>query len=339
MGQREYISLKPLIDDRDSIFKAVLTPRGDGKTTELKTLALQSFFATGKAAVYVRRWDTEFTDDFYDSFTVNVDTAHPELLQGKNCEIKGSRKKLFHLYIDGVKAITFVALSRAHHLKSSFDWVTHRNIYFDEYTPLDGRYLSGEIDRLLELYTTIDRKHYDNYVLFAGNYITGSIQILDVFNVPLPLKQGLNRSKKRRFCVLYYVNQNNKDLDAVSPLAELTEGLSYNGYLLGGTLYRSNAPLVDVPQGDTPVMRLSVSGDIYGIFFVDNYVVVGRISAKKYKSAPLFAVTPTQDKHGTLCLTIAPAVRRQILFWKYSNSLAFDTQVTADKLQEFYNSL
>ena len=63
-----YINLDPLVK-RDSIFKMCLSDRGDGKTTELKRLALESFYESGKTAVFCRRFCSEMeNDDFLQTF-------------------------------------------------------------------------------------------------------------------------------------------------------------------------------------------------------------------------------------------------------------------------------
>ena len=177
MGKQVYIDLHPLAREK-SIFKMAISDRSDGKTTEAEKLAVETFDESGKIAIFARRYGTEFTAEFFTEFEKNLH-VHPELLAGRDYDFVTPSKKRLGAFLlqpkDSDKkstAVTFVPLTKAGRLKSALGYNTHKNIFIDEYLPLDNRYLPDEVGAILELYKTVDRNHFDNYIMVTGNKIT-----------------------------------------------------------------------------------------------------------------------------------------------------------------------
>ena len=169
-----------------------------------------------------------------------------------------------HLYADGAEFAVCVPLSRAGSVKSAFDVATHKNLYIDEYIPLDGRYLKNEVEAILEIWRTIDRDTWTNYALIMSNHICGTCPLFSYFGV-LP-RDGISRWKNGRFCMLQVANKGNREQVKLSPLGELVEGAPYGDYAAGGYIIDHSARVMTTHTRVSLNYGISAAGKKYALY-------------------------------------------------------------------------
>lgn len=338
MGRQVYIDLHPLAAEK-SIFKMAISDRSDGKTTEVQTLAVESFDESGKAAVFSRRFGTEFTERFFEEFDQNLH-VHPHVLAGRDYDfIKPSKKRLGALLIQprdsDVKrqAITFVPLSMAGRLKSALGYNTHRNIYIDEYIPLDGRYLKDEVDAILELYKTIDRNHFDNYIMVCGNKVTRFNPVFQYFNINT-WKKGLNSYQNGALSLLVYSNKGNTQACEKSAFGDLVRGTKYEAYNAGEFL-RNYAELIKKGHSRICLLYIAHRGKIYGVYQSENDVVID-VARRDGMAAACVCVEPQPPEMRAIWLSSAPNALHLLQAYKYANRLYFENEIIMNDLSKVY---
>lgn len=338
-----YIDLNPLINDPRSVVKMALTERNDGKTTGSKCAALQSFYDSGKAAIFCRRWgDSELTQDFYDTFTDDIQAAHPEMLINRKIDISGAKKKGYALYVDGAKAISFLPLTRAARSKSNFPYQSYRNIYIDEYIPLDGRYVKAEAEAIMELWRTVDRDHsgalqYENYVLITGNKITYSNPIFRFFNIRTLSNNAFNRFQNGRVIVFPWARKGNPATAAGSLLDDLFAGTAMQGYTQGGFMNDLSAFICPVHTKQL-FACIIYQGGYFGIYKADDGVLcVDYLKGNYDGKTPLLCVQAEADTRARF-VSIHPA-RFALRKAKATNRLRFQNEILFENLRGLYTAI
>lgn len=336
--KRIFINLDGL-KNSPSIIKFALTERNDGKTTCAKCMALESFFESGKTAIFARRFSTEFTEDFFTSFVCNERIE--KALRGHEYKFeKATKEKTGAMLIkDGEtykRAIAFVPMSKAGRLKSNFDWKTHKNLYYDEFIPLDGRYLKNEMQNILELYKTIDRGHYDNAVYIFGNKITRDNPLFQYFNITR-WKNGLNSYQNGALSVLVWNNPKNNNLPQNSRFNDLVRGTDYEEYNAGEFLLNTKH-LIQQQHSRVMLCRIADKGKLYGIYYAGASLVVDNL----HQGAPPSVTLCVAPQPPNLCAVFLQAnddLNKILQSYKYNNALFFATELIAEKLQKFYKAI
>ena len=338
-----YINLDPLIN-RKSIFKICLSDRGDGKTTELKRLALESFYESGKTAVFCRRFCSEMeNDDFLQTFPANIEAAHPELLEGRKYAVKGSHKNTYGFFVSDVggtelkKAISFLPLSMAGKKKSAFDYKTHKNIYVDEYIPEDGIYLKNEARTLLNLYKTVDRNHEENYMIICGNKITRFNPVFDFFGVER-FSTGLNSFQDGELDVLVYRNKGNAETATRSKFGNLVKGTAFEGYNAGDFLNTEIDKIIFPSHSKNIVLKIYAKGEFFAAYTSGNGSGICIDKAQRpneFETA--FAAEQTNAKNVIdIRADNAKNVRKMLQFYRYNNRLFYASDNIYHKLKDFF---
>lgn len=341
MAKQVYIDLHPLAREK-SIFKMAISDRSDGKTTEAETLAVETFDASGKSAIFSRRFGTEMNERFFEEFAQNLH-VHPELLAGRDYDfIKPSKKRLGALLLQprdsDVKrtAVTFVPLSMAGRLKSALGYNTHHNIYIDEYIPLDGRYLRDEVDAILELYKTIDRNHFDNYVMVTGNKITRFNPVFQYFDIN-SWKKGLNTYKNGAFSLLVYSNKGNAQACEKSAFGDLVRGTKYEAYNAGEFL-QSYSELIKSAHSRICLLYIAHRGKLYGVYQSENDVVID-LARRDGMPAQCVCIEPQPPERRAVWLSSAPNAQHLLQAYKYANRLFFANEIILNDLAKVYNAV
>lgn len=231
MPKKVYINVDIARSDDRAIIKYIDSDRSDGKTTTMIKMAYDEYHETGKIAVCARRWVPEVTDLYINVLFANLKKVRPV---GALKAAGSAKKSGVHLYEDGKEFAVVIPLSRVTAFKSSFDVATHRNLYIDEYVPLDRRYLFREAEIILDLYRTIDRDTWTNSVWVFSNHVTNNNPLFDYYDV-IP-RDGISRWKNDRFLLLRVANKGNRAAVMSSPLGELTQGTPYGSFAAGGSL-------------------------------------------------------------------------------------------------------
>lgn len=254
MSKRVYIDLKPLLNC-PAFWKEAFTDRGDGKTSAIVKTAIESRLSSGLTPTICRRWGSEMGKQFKDDILTKIKKFCPEVYEQCNLVWQGNLKQggLFLVDKNEPAARPYIhafPLSMVTKMKSGLDVSTHRNLYIDEYIPLDGRYLPNEAEVILELYRTIDRDYllttepYLNYVLICGNRV-GRAPATDLyFNVDHDYNTNtLKLYKDNSIAVFTYANKGHTEYVKTSKLASLVRGTPYADYAEGGAL-RPTAPQI-----------------------------------------------------------------------------------------------
>lgn len=344
--KKVFINLDALIS-RPSIFKMVLSPRGDGKSTTLAVKAIETHDESGKSAVFCRRFGTEFPNEFFDTFHANVAKVRPDLLAGRKFDfVKPSKTRTGAFLLsprDGDKlqtAVTFCPLSKAGRLKSALGVDTHKNIYIDEYIPLDGRYLKEEVNAILELYRTVDRDTGTSYVLVAGNKITRFNPIFSFFDIT-KWGRGINTYKNGALEIMVYANRANSDTAKQSIFGNLVDGTEYQQYNEGEFLAPLNA-LIQPWHTRALLCKVAHDGRVYGLYSANNGAVFAPLKNES-KYAVTLVCAPQHATNGAVWISnqnqIGKYWRGLLAEYKYNNALYFCDEQVAMQLQKFYNAI
>ena len=260
----KYYSAKPMLK-KGALFNMCLSDRSDGKTFDIKYRILENYknsggYQKGDQGMLVRRWATEITSAMTSSFFNEVLRVKEDMAKAyAGYEFMGTSgsvkirpkeeeegKKNTHPW-DVICYI--VPLTKSGKLKSNWDVARLHEIDFDEYAPLDGRYIKDEMTYLLELYKSVDRDRYTTQLCCFGNKIDPFNPFFSFFKLDLSIEQSKIRTyRDGTLCVQIYSCDEHREHVAASPFSTLVDGTSYEGYNAGGILNASNFRIVQVDK-------------------------------------------------------------------------------------------
>lgn len=253
-----------------ALYIYVDSDRSDGKTTAMIRMAYDDFHDTGKTAVCVRRFVGALTSLYMRTICNNLRKVRP------NCgelTFSGSPKRDGILLFEDKKPFAlFIPLSRADGVKGALDKDDYGNIYMDEYTPLDGRYIPREMTLINSLWETVDRRHYNTKFWFFSNHLTTSNPVLNFFRV-IP-RNGLSEWQNGRFLMLRVANKGNREQMRESPFGELMRGTGYEEYAFEGGALHSVKRFVTPKHEKTRLPFTIRCNGIYGLFTGEYGLVV-----------------------------------------------------------------
>lgn len=318
--KKVYIDFGPILSDEDSIFKYISSDRSDGKTTGIIRTAYDVWRETGLCGVIARRFSTEITTLYCETMLTNLRKVRPDC--GK-LTYKGSPKKDgVQLFADGNPIAVCVPLSRAYAIKSSLDVATHKNLYVDEYVPLNGRYLpkNGDVPAILEIYRTIDRDTFTNFCLISSNHISLSNPVFSYFNV-VP-RNGISRWKNGRFILLQVANKGNREQIRNSPFGELVAGTPYEEYTQGGAITETAGRIQPQHERGRLPFGIECGNAIYAVYFAPQCkYVLDRIATQETR---IYSVEPNGGaKNGIYLKSNAAQGVLRMLRAFYQNSLLY----------------
>lgn len=328
--------------ERKSILKMCLSTRGDGKSTWIAKKAVQSFDESGKAAVFCRRFETELSREFFDTFITLIKTAAPDLLNRDYDVIMPSKKRAGALLLQPLdsdvkkNSVTFVPLSKAARLKSALDWSTHKNLFMDEYIPLDGRYLKDEATALLELYQTIDRQHYDNFMLICGNKVTQYNPVFEYFGITSWTNGKINSYRNGALDAFMWDRKlQAEDETAQSVFDALVAGTEYDNYANGAFLDDENA-LINGQHTRCAVFDVFARNKLFTLYQNEKSVCFG---AHKDGKRPVYSIEAAPQSVNARWLKDAENVRLFLQKYKYRNNLFFENAFVFEALKAFYKAI
>lgn len=294
MPKKVYVNTSELEQDTEALIKYISSDRSDGKTTAFARIGYDEFKRSGKIGVYLRRFVNEITSLTVETFITNL----RKVRNTGELTYKGSAKKSgIHVYENGKEFAVFVPLSRAGQVKSAFDCETHKNLYFDEYIPLDRRYLPDEPSRILELFRTIDRDTWESCIWVASNHVTNYSPLFEYFGITP--RNGISRWKNGRFLLLQVANKGNREQVKLSPLGELVRGTTYETYTQGGTLEEFGMLIHrEHTKAREPFLVKGSNSALYGFYWCDAGLVIDR--AEKKAGEPIFGVLPANGADGVV---------------------------------------
>ena len=143
---------------KNFLMALTMSDRSDGKTFSIKEETIADWRENKWIGVYVRRWKTEIPETLYTTFYNDVQEKYPEKYGDLKFRYNKNGVKVWDAEAEEWSQILyFVPLTMAAKLKSTLDVNPIHKVFFDEYIPLDGRYIKDEMTVLLEFWKSIDR--------------------------------------------------------------------------------------------------------------------------------------------------------------------------------------
>ena len=186
------------IQAEDADFNLIWGEKGNGKSYQAKhKVAINKYIKTGKRFIYLRRWKEEISANKVEQYFADVDVF--KLTGGKyNC-ITVYRQQLFFSNFDiekvkttrGEKIGYVMALSTEQNY-SGCSYLDVEDILFEEFMSR-SEYISNEANKLMFLYSTVDRKRHKVKVWLLGNTVSRVcpyIQDWDLHEIISTQKQG-----------------------------------------------------------------------------------------------------------------------------------------------------
>lgn len=335
-----YVNFEKLIDS-PAFFKEAWTDRGDGKTSLIAKTAFYSWLESGKTAVLCRRTWTCMGPDWRADILGKVLRFAPESRE-MGLKWGGGKKTGLHLSTeDGRTVFLAFPFTMADAFKSAMDVSTHKNLYLDEYCPLNGQYLRNETELILEIYRTIDRKTYSNYVLVCGNrLIIKNPPATDLFfNIEVNYnKNSLKTYKDGTLAILVHSNRANAQAESLSPLGTLTRGTAYGEYVAGGAFEGRTIPVYG-GRLKKPLVSLT-DGFVRALVWLvpTGGICLSDVKLDALTDVPQYTVSPRNTSGIEWCLQS----KRLMDFFKrclLNGAVYFRTKKDAGRLQNIYDKL
>lgn len=315
-----------------ALWNLVLSDRSDGKTFNCKVRALEDYERAHETTLYVRRYDSEITPKMYNSFMNEVFEVEEFAHYGDKYEFKHSKAGVEIRPAGSEKnapwdwLFYFIPLSKAGKLKSQLD-ITHiRTIDYDEYMPLDHRYLKDEMLLLAELWKSIDRDRDRTQVILLGNRIDPFCPFLSYFNIDISIDQPkLRLYRDNTLAIQIYANKEHRAQRKKSKFARLMAGTPYEEYDQGGILYNAHLDVRRLPRNANPIFSFISEGKEGTIWLGDDLY----FSAVKRKDLVVLVDDMSKAKNDGRDYLHASQANGPLRNYYYTNRL----HMTAPELQ------
>ena len=224
---------------RPFLFALTLSDRSDGKTFNIKEESISDWRAHRWTSIYMRRVSKELPESLYTTFYNELQAKYPE--KYGDLKFKYSKQGVQIWDEEAEKwsqLIYFIPLTMAAKLKSTLDVGPIHKVFFDEYVPLEGRYLKDEMILLLEFWKSIDRDRDQTLIHCYGNKIDLFNPFFDFFDIPVfdQNKKKIRSYRDNTVGVEIYINKEHREARKQQRSASLFAGTSYDDYAQGGTL-------------------------------------------------------------------------------------------------------
>lgn len=169
-----------------SIYYLIYGEKSNGKSYQVKHLAINNYIKNHKKFVLLRRWKADISTAWVEKYFHDVDVD--KLTNNKYNAITVWRGDLFFNKLDEKgkslvkeKIGSVMALSTEQHY-SGASFLDYDTIIFEEFMER-GTYLNRESEKLQILYSTIDRKRGSTKVYMVGNTISRVCPYLKDWNL------------------------------------------------------------------------------------------------------------------------------------------------------------
>lgn len=177
-NKQEYYDIRAKLLKVKANYYAIISERTNGKSYQVKDVALERFFKHGHRCALVRRWETDTKKDFTDSY---FDDMAANILDYSNGEYDRIIRYGASLYLATTDIETGKAkrgelfgrilwLSGAEHFKSQ-SLTSIGTIIMEEFITNQG-YLPREPTLLMSIISTIARDRMDVMILLVGNTVS-----------------------------------------------------------------------------------------------------------------------------------------------------------------------
>ena len=311
-----------------ALFNLVLSDRSDGKTFNCKVRALEDYEKYHETSIYVRRYDTEITPLMYETFFNEVELVPKYAHYFEKYEFRHSKagveireRDKYEKKSEGWEWIVyFLPLSKAGKLKSQLDITNIRTINFDEYCPLDGRYLKDEMMLLMELWKSIDRDRDRTQCIILGNKIDPFCPFFDFFGIDLDIeRQRIRTYRNGSVAVQIYVNKEHREDRKEMKFNDAIKGTAYEDYDGGGILRKMNINLEPLPPEAEPLYSFITRYGEGSMYLYDNKLY---ISDKIRRDKPVWTDETFTLNDGRRYMNVMYSqIRTSIKQYYYSNRL------------------
>lgn len=193
------------IDSKGCLYNLIFGARSDGKSYQVKhKKAVVKYVKTGRRFILLRRWREEISSEKIEQYFSDVDVT--TITDGKyNCIVM-FKKQLYLANYDiesgrthkGEKIGYVMALNAEQHYAGA-SYLDVDDIIFEEFIAR-GSYLgSSEPDKLVNLWSTVDRKRYTTRLWLVGNTISRVCPYINdwgLHQIVSTMKQGDIRTTK-----------------------------------------------------------------------------------------------------------------------------------------------
>ena len=181
----------------NSIYYLIYGEKSNGKSYDVKHLAINNYLEHKKKFILLRRWKADITTAWVEKYFNDVDVD--KMTNGKYNSITVWRGDLFFNRLDEKgkslekeKIGSVMALSTEQHY-SGASFLDYDFIIFEEFMER-GSYIFRESEKLQILYSTVDRKRGTTKVYMVGNTISRVCPYLKDWN----LLETVRKQKQRR---------------------------------------------------------------------------------------------------------------------------------------------
>ena len=306
MKKQVYIDTSRIHNDKNAIIIETNSDRSDGKTTDIMRHAYDDFKKDGRARVISRRYVGEVTKLTAAAMLTALHKVRPNI---EDLHFDGTAEKDgIHFYAGKQKFADFIPLSRAGKVKGAFNIATHKDLYLDEYCPLDLKFLPNEVLSIMELHKTIDRRSQTSKIYVYSNKLSAYTPLHAMFQI-VPT-QGLHRYKNGRYIVLQIHNKGNAALEQKSAFGELINGTPLSGYYLDGgeAITHENLICAKHTRAAMPLV-ISHAGKYYKLYETgDGRTVIDYCPAPQ--DEPVYTVTANAGRQGGIYIAFVPTIQK-----------------------------
>lgn len=184
--------VQKMADRENSNFIFIYGGKSKGKSYQAKDkLMIRNYLKTGKRFILLRRYDEEIikskTELYFRDYLANTDL--PKLTDAKYNNIESISNKIYLTYTDEAgktkkkEHIGYnISLNREQNFSSILSEKDINVIVFEEFQSRTT-YLTNECDKLMFLYSTVDREQGTTKVYFMGNAISKACPYWSYFGI------------------------------------------------------------------------------------------------------------------------------------------------------------
>lgn len=283
------------IQSYGALTNLILSDRSDGKTFDIKKKGFVRWKKYGSQFVYLRRWKSEIVPEMYLTFYDEVINAVVNNTITCNPDEKKILEEIVKYEFMGTKTAVYVRL------KGTKEWdtlcyllpltmtakkksvlsikrITH--IEYDEFVPLDGRYVQSEMNILMEFYKSVDRDRDSTILSLYGNRVDNFNPFFDFFDIHLGIqKEKIRTYKNGTVAVQIYVNKEHREERQKSRFNAMTKDTAYEDYNIGGTLFADTVKISTIDNCNYFMSFKTAIGN-GSIYIRENKIVVSSKTRK-----------------------------------------------------------
>ena len=169
--------------------------RGNGKSYAVKSFLIKDFYENGRQFAYIRRWDRDITKNLVTAYMADTPVS---TLTGDKFDIVTADRGIISLgKLNGEKITNkspagfYFSVNQASRYASTA-YPKLRNLLFEEFIPIDGRYAPDELELWTHLISTLTRNYSDIKIFMVCNSISRQSPYWDEYGVQdLVMRQDL----------------------------------------------------------------------------------------------------------------------------------------------------